>query len=379
LSPRRGLRRPDSQRRKARRPAGRRWGQIRAGHQSRHRKGIRRRNPTDSARTRRRGHRMTAKMKRRKFITLLGGAAAAWPLAARAQQAGNLPAIGFLGTATPSAWSQWVAAFVQRLRDFGWIEGRTIAVEYRWAEGRDERFVEIAAEFVQLKVDVIVTSGTALLAVKQATSVIPIVFAVANDPVGSGFVASLSRPGGNITGLSLESTDLAGKRLELLREVVPDLRRLAIMAHVGNPGAVLELTEVQAAARALGLEVATLEIRRAEDIAPAFEALNGRVDALYIETDALIFTHRIRVNTLALAARLPTMHSVRAYVEAGGLMSYGPNYTDLFRRAGELVDKILRGAKPADIPVEQPTKFDLVINLTTAKALGMSIAPTLLA
>jgi putative ABC transport system substrate-binding protein len=317
-------------------------------------------------------------MRRRNFITLLGGAAVAWPLGAGAQQAGKLPTIGFLGTTTPSAWSQWVAAFVQRLRDFGWIEGRTIAVEYRWGEGRDERFVEIAAELVQLKVDVIVTSGTALLAAKQATSVIPIVFAVANDPVGSGFVASLSRPGGNITGLSLQSTDLAGKRLELLREVVPDLRRLAIMAHVGNPGAVLEMAEVQAAARALGLEVATLEIRRAEDIAPAFEALNGRVNALYIETDALIFTHRIRINTLALAARLPTMHSVRAYVEAGGLMSYGPNYTDLFRRAGELVDKILRGAKPADIPVEQPTKFDLVINLTTAKALGLEIPPTLL-
>src|SRR5262249_2754410 len=226
-------------------------------------------------------------MRRRAFITLLGGAAAAWPLAASAQQAGKLPTIGFLGTHPPSSVGQWVAAFVQRLRDFGWIEGRTIAVEYRWGEGRDERFVEIAAELVQLKVDVIVTSGTALLAAKQATSVIPIVFAVANDPVGSGFVASLSRPGGNITGLSLQSTDLAGKRLELLREVVPDLRRLAIMAHVGNPGAVPEMAEVQAAARALGLELATLEIRRAEDIAPAFEALNGRVDALYIETDAL--------------------------------------------------------------------------------------------
>jgi putative ABC transport system substrate-binding protein len=317
-------------------------------------------------------------MKRREFITLLGGAAAAWPRAARAQR-GKLPTIGFLGTTTPSAWSQWVAAFVQRLRDFGWIEGRTIAVEYRWAEGRDERFVEIAAELVRLKVDVIVTSGTALLAAKQATSVIPIVFAVANDPVGSGFVASLSRPGANITGLSLQSTDLAGKRLELLHEVVPSLRRLAIMAHVGNPGAVLESAEVQAAARALGLDVATLEIRRAEDIAPAFETLNGHADALYIETDALIFTHRIRINTLALAARLPTMHSARAYVEAGGLMSYGPNYTDLFRRAGELVDKILRGAKPADIPVEQPTKFDLVINLTTAKALGLDMPPTLVA
>jgi putative tryptophan/tyrosine transport system substrate-binding protein len=316
-------------------------------------------------------------MKRREFITLLGSMAA-WPLAADAQQATKLPTIGFLGTTTPSAWSQWVAAFVQRLRDLGWIEGRTIAIEYRWAEGRDERFAEIAAEFVRLKVDVIVTSGTALLAAKQATSVIPIVFAVANDPVGSGFVASLSRPGGNVTGLSLQSTDLAGKRLELLREVVPGLRRLAIMAHVGNPGAVLELAGIQAAARALGLEVATLEIRRAEDIAPTFDMLKS-VDALYVETDALMSTHRIRINTLALAARLPTMHGGRAYVEAGGLMSYGPNYTDLFRRAADLVDKVLRGQKPGDIPVEQPTNFDLIINLTTAKALGIDVPPMLLA
>jgi len=317
-------------------------------------------------------------LKRRDFITLLGGAAAAWPLAARAQQLAKLPTIGFLGTTTPSGWSQWVAAFVQRLRDLGWVEGRTITLEYRWAEGRDERFAAIAAEFVQLKVDVIVTSGTALLAAKQATSVIPIVFAVANDPVGSGFVASLSRPGGNVTGLSLQSTDLAGKRLELLREVVPGLRRLAIMAHVGNPGAVLELAGIQAAARALGLEVATLEIRRAEDIAPTFDMLKS-VDALYVETDALMSTHRIRINTLALAARLPTMHGGRAYVEAGGLMSYGPNYTELFRRAADLVDKVLRGQKPSDIPVEQPTNFDLIINLTTAKALGIDVPPMLLA
>jgi putative tryptophan/tyrosine transport system substrate-binding protein len=317
-------------------------------------------------------------VRRREFITLLGGAAVAWPLAARAQQPGKLPTIGFLGTTTPSAWSQWVAAFVQRLRDLGWIEGRTVAVEYRWAEGRDERFAEIAAEFVRLKVDVIVTSGTALLAAKQATSVIPIVFAVANDPVSSGFVASLSRPGGNVTGLSLQSTDVAGKRLELLREVVPGLRRLAIMAHVGNPGAVLELAGIQAAARALGLEVATLEIRRAEDIAPTFEMLKSRADALYVETDALMSTHRIRINTLALATRLPTMHGGRAYVEAGGLMSYGPNYTDLFRRAADLVDKILRGQKPSDIPVEQPTTFDLVINLTTAKALRLTIPESFL-
>ena len=319
-------------------------------------------------------------MKRREFMTLLGASAVVWPFAAWAQQAGKVPTIGFLGATTPAGGGQLLAAFVQRLRELGWVDGRNVAIEVRWAEGRSERASEVVADFARMKVDALVTSGTpTTLAAKQATSVIPIVFAVANDPVGSGFVASLSRPGGNITGLSLQSTDLAGKRLELFREVVPDLRRLAIMAHVGNPGAVLELAEVQAAARALGLEVATLEIRRAEDIAPAFEALNGRVDALYIETDALISTHRIRINTLALAARLPTMHSVRAYVEAGGLMSYGPNYTDLFRRAGELVDKILRGAKPADIPVEQPTKFDLAINLTTAKALGLEVPPTLLA
>ena len=314
-------------------------------------------------------------MKRREFITLLGGAAAAWPLAARAQQPAKLPTIGFLGASTPSAESQWAAAFVQRLRELGWIEGRTVAIEYRWAEGRSERFAEIAAEFVRLKVDVIVTAGTAaVLAAKQATSVIPIVFAAAGDPVGTGLVASLARPGGNVTGLSIQATDLAGKRLELLREVVPGLRRLAIMANVGYPAAVLEMGEVQAAARTLGLEVATLEIRRAEDIAPAFEALKGRADALYVCADPLVTTNRIRINTLALGARLPTMHGVREYVEAGGLMSYGPNFPDLFRRAADYVDKILRGAKPADIPVEQPTKFDLVINLTTAKALGLDRA-----
>ena len=202
------------------------------------------------------------------------------------------------------------------------------------------------------------------LAAKQATSVIPIVFAVAADPVGTGLVASLARPGGNVTGLSIQATDLAGKRLELLREVVPGLRRLAIMANVGNPGAVLEMGEVQAAARTLGLEVATLEIRRAEDIAPAFEALKGRAEALYVCGDPLVNANRIRINTLALGARLPTMLRLfGSIVEAGGLMSYGPNFPDLFRRAADYVDKILRGAKPADIPVEQPTKFDLVINL----------------
>jgi putative tryptophan/tyrosine transport system substrate-binding protein len=319
-------------------------------------------------------------MKRRQFITLLGGAAAAWPLTARAQQPGMLPTIGYLGSATPATQGQWVAAFVQRLRELGWIEGRTIAIEYRWAEGRAERAAEIAAELVQRKVDVIVTSGTAVVvAAMRATSVIPIVFAAAGDPVGTGLVASLARPGGNVTGLSNQVPDLAGKRLELLREIVPGLGQLAILANVGNPLVVLDMREVQATARTLGLEVITLEIQRGEDIVPAFEALNGHEEALYVVFDALVNTHRIRINTLALAARLPTMHMFREGVEVGGLMSYGANFPDMYRRAADYVDKILRGTKPADIPVEQPTKFDLIINLTTAKALGLEVPPTLLA
>jgi len=319
-------------------------------------------------------------MRRREFITLLGGAAAGWPLAARAQQSGKLPTIGFLGATTASGASQWVIAFVQRLRELGWIEGRTMSIEYRWAEGRSERFTEIANEFVRLKVDIIVTWGTAsVIAANQATSVIPIVFALAGGPVGTGLVTSLARPGGNVTGLSSQQSDLGGKRLEFLREVFATLRRLAVMANVGSPVAALDMLEVQEAARTLGLEVATFEIRRAEDIAPAFEAFQGRADALYVCSDPLVNTNRIHIGTLALGARLPTMYVAREFVEAGGLMSYGPNYPVLFRRAAEFVDKVLRGTKPADIPVEQPTKFELVINLKTAKALGLTVPSTLLA
>jgi putative ABC transport system substrate-binding protein len=318
-------------------------------------------------------------MKRREFIMLLGGAAA-WPLAARAQQAAKLPTIGFLVAGTPSSHGQWVAAFVQRLRELGWIEGRTITIEYRWAEGRSERFAEIAAEFVRRKVDVIVTSATeAVVAAKQATSVIPIVIAAAGDPVGTGLVASLARPGGNITGLSIQQTDVAAKRLELLREIVPGLRRLAILGNVSGPAVVLDMREAEAAARTLGMEVITSEIRRGEDIAPAFAALKGRAEALYLPIDPLVNTHRFRINTLTLAARLPTVHTSREWVEVGGLMSYGANVPDLFRRAANYVDKILRGAKPGDIPVEQPSKFDLIINLTTARALDLEVPPTLLA
>jgi putative tryptophan/tyrosine transport system substrate-binding protein len=317
---------------------------------------------------------------RRTVITLLGSAAAAWPLAARAQQPAKLPTIGFLGPNTPALDSRRVGAFVQRLRELGWIDGRNVAIENRWAEGRTERLAEFAAEFVRLKVDVIVTSATPpVIAAQQATSVIPIVFAAVGDPVGTGLVTSLARPGGNVTGLSLQATDLAGKRLELLHEVVPGLRRLAIMANAGAPPAVLEMAEVQTTARALGLEVVALEIRRPEDIAPAFEAFKDRADALYVCNDPLVTTNRIRINTLALGMTLPTMYNVREFVEAGGLMSYGPNFLDLYRRAAEFVDKILRGAKPADLPVEQPTKYDLVVNLKTAKALGLAIPETFLA
>jgi putative ABC transport system substrate-binding protein len=321
-------------------------------------------------------------MKRREFITLVGGAAVGWPLAARAQQPNRVAKIGFLGAswASPSDEGQRLAAFVQRLRELGWTEGRTVAFEYRWAEGRAERFNEIAREFVQLKVDVIVTYSTpAVLAVKQATSLIPIVFAGAGDPIGTGLVASLAVPGGNATGVSLQTSDIAGKRLELLRELVPDLRRLAIMANVDSPNSLLEMSEARAAADTLSINIVSLEVRRGQEIAPAFEALKGRAEALYVVLDPIMNAHRVRISILAVGARLPTVVPFRAFVEAGGLMSYGPNQPDVFRRAADYVDKILRGAKPGDIPVEQPTKFDFIINLTTATALGLEIPPTLLA
>ena len=316
-------------------------------------------------------------MRRREFITLLGGAVVTRPLAARAQQPAKLPTLGFLGTVTQSTWP--VDSFARRLQELGWIDGRTITVEYRWADGHADRITEFAAEFVQSKVDLIVTGGNAVATAKQATSTIPIIFAVAVDPVGSGFVDSLSRPGGNVTGLSLQGPDLAGKRLELLREIVPGRRRLAIMVNVGYVAAKTELAQVQSAAAALGFDTVLLEIRRVEDIGPAFDGLSERADALYVVTEALVSSNGLRINTLALGARMPTVFGTREGIQAGGLISYGPDLPALFRRAAEFADKILHGAKPGDIPVEQPTKFDLVINLTTAKALGLTIAPNLLA
>jgi len=262
-------------------------------------------------------------MRRREIIAFIGGAAAA-SIAAQAQPLSKLPTIGFLGGQSPSAMRDWVGAFSRRLAELGWIDGHNVAIEYRWAEGRNERAAEIAAEFVRLKVDLIVTGGTAnVLAAKDATGAIPIVFAAAGNPVDNGLVASLARPGGNITGLSNQSTDLAGKQIESLREMVPGLRRLAILANISSPVTVLDIREVQAAASALGLTLVLLEIRRAEDIAPAFAALSGRADAIFVVPDPLVNTNRVRINTLALSVRLPTMHSFRESVEAGGCLLQG--------------------------------------------------------
>jgi putative tryptophan/tyrosine transport system substrate-binding protein len=311
-------------------------------------------------------------MRRREFIALIVGATAMWPVATLAQQTGKIPTIGFLG-ASASGFAPWAAAFVARMRELGWVEGRTVAIEYRWSEGRPERYAEIAAEFVRLKVDVILTVGSAVPIVKQATTTIPIVFAVAIDPVGSGLAASLAKPGGNVTGLSIQANELAGKRLELLREVVPQLRRLAIMFNADNTQPVLEMGETQAEARRLGLEITPIAIRRADDIPPAFQDLRTKADAVYVAVDQLIVANRARILTFALDERLPTIFSERDFVKAGALMSYGPSYSDLFRHSADYVDKILHGTKPGDIPVEQPTKFELVINLTTAKTLGLTI------
>src|SRR5258708_30811922 len=238
----------------------------------------------------------SSQLRRREFIALLGGVAATWPFTTRAQQVGKLPTIGFLG-ADASAFSPWTAAFVAHLRELGWIENRNVAIEYRWSEGRTERYAEIAAEFVRMKVDVIVTVGSAVPTVMQATSVIPIVFAVAIDPVGSGLVASLAKPGGNVTRLSLQAANLAGKRIELLREVVPQLRRLAIIFNVNNAQPVLEMGETEAAARTLGVEVAPLEIRRVEDFSPAFQAIKAKADALYVAIDQPMGANLLRIPT----------------------------------------------------------------------------------
>ena len=317
-------------------------------------------------------------MRRREFLTILGGAAMApliRPADAFAQQTRNSPTIGFLGTTTPTIWSANVTAFQNRLRELGWIEGRNVSIQYRWAEGRDDRYAEFADDFARQKVDIVVTAGTtAVIALKNATSAIPIVFAAAGDPVRTGLVSSLARPGGNVTGLSNLQTDLGGRRLSLLREIQPNLKRVAVLGNVESPLIALEMQGVQEAGATLGLETFELKVTKAEEIVPGLQALNGMADALYICSDPFLTTYRVRINTLAIAQKLPTINAFREYVVAGGLLSYGPNFPDLFRRSADYVDKILRGAKPADIPVEQPVKFDLVINNTTAKAIGLTIS-----
>ena len=318
-------------------------------------------------------------MRRRDFIAAFAGAAAAWPLGTRAQQMARLPTVGFLSAASPATADVWVSAFTSRLRELGWIEDRNIKIDVRWAEGRHDRSVEIAADFVRLKVDVIVTYSTEQIQIaKQATSIIPIVFAMASDPVGSGLVSSLARSGGNLTGLSVQNVDLTGKRFELLREIVPSLRRLAVLFNGNNPTSMTEIDIVRTVAGPLGIEIFASEIWGAEDIAAAIATIAKQADALFVLGDPLTATHRTRINTLALAARLPTTYSTRGFVEAGGLMSYGPNFSASFRRTADYVHKILLGAKPGDLPVEQPTKYDLVVNMTTAKALGLTLPESFL-
>jgi len=311
---------------------------------------------------------------------LLFSALAVWPMRVMAQQTGTTRFIGLLGSDTAQSQADMVSAFFNRLNELGWSRDRNLKVAYRWAEGHTERLPDLARELVQLNVDLIITHNTPpTLAAKNATSTIPVVFATAGDAIGSGIVSSLARPGANVTGLSSLQPETAGKRIELLRELLPDLRTLAVLTDVGNPFAMSDVGQVRDAAHRLGIEVIVREIRTGEDIPGAFQNVQGKAQALYIPSVPLLFAHRGQINSLALEARLPTMHGVRELVDDGGLMSYGPNWPDMWRRAADIVDKILRGSSPADIPVEQPTKFDFVLNLGIARKLALSIPPTLLA
>lgn len=315
-------------------------------------------------------------MRRREFLAGIGGIAAS-PLAARAQQTTKLPVVGFMGAATPSAWAPWTAAFVRRLDELGWVDGKTVKIEYRWAAGSEERYAEIGTELVNLGAKVLVAVGGD--AAKKATSKTPVVVALMSDPVGTGLVSSLARPGGNITGMSIQSTDLAGKRIELLKEALPALRSLGILAYVDYAGTMLDVGAIHAASKSFDLEVVTVPIHRASDIEPAFASLDPQMQAVYVPPNLLVNTNRILINELAQRKRLPTMYGFREYVDSGGLMSYGPNTPHLFRRAAEYVDKILRGAKPNDLPVEQPTEFDLIVNLKVARLIGLELSPSFLA
>lgn len=316
-------------------------------------------------------------MRRREFIAALG-AAATWSLAARAQQ--KIPRVGFMGNSTAALEANLVGAFREGLRELGYEEGRNIGIEYRWADGQYERFPALVAELIAAKVDVIVTAGTpAALAVKKATATVPLVMVAVGDPVGTGLVPSLARPDGNLTGLSSVAPDLEGKRLELLREIVPSVSHIAVFFNSLNPFHVASMRQAQAAGKTLGIKVQQHDIRKSEDLDGAFAALRKeRPDALLILADRVFLHNRQRMMDFTEEQRLPNVNAYKELVEAGGLISYGPSYEDMHKRAAIYVNKILKGAKPGNLPIEQPTKFTLVVNLKAAKALGISMPATVI-
>jgi ABC-type uncharacterized transport system substrate-binding protein len=320
-------------------------------------------------------------MRRREFLGYLTGAAA-WPLVARAQPSAKHYRIGYLGAGSKSVLPIALDAFLRQLRQLGYIEGENLAIEYRWAGDRDDQLIGLANDLVAQKVDVIVVEGhtPAIQAAQEATRTIPIVMAISGDPVATGLVASLARPGGNVTGLTLLTPDLAGKRLELLKECVPGLVRVAALWNAANPVKVLDWQQTQAAATAMGLEIQSLEVRKPGDFNTAFDlAMKTRANAIVVFGDGLINGHRKEIVQFVRTRRLPGMFPYREFVDEGGLMSYAPNYSGLFQRAALYVDKILKGAKPAELPVEQPIKFEFVINLKAAKALDLNLPPSVLA
>jgi putative ABC transport system substrate-binding protein len=315
-------------------------------------------------------------MHRRDFIRVVAGSAVTWPVAARAQQPGKIFRIGYLGVSSPSLEPHYVEAFRQKLHDLGHVEGRNIAIDYKWAEGQDDRLPNLASELVSLNPDVIVTTGTpGAIAAMRATKTIPIVMATIGDPVGSGLVASLARPGGNATGFTVLGPELEGKRLELLKQAVPELSRLAILWNPSNPGSVSYFETVKNAGRALQISLdPVMEVRRSDELDNAFTAIaDARPHALAVIPDRFLLSHRREIVEFAVVKRLPSMYPYREYVDAGGLMSYAPSNIEMFRNAASYVDRIIKGAKPSDLPIQEPTKFELVINLKTAKALGLDI------
>jgi putative tryptophan/tyrosine transport system substrate-binding protein len=319
-------------------------------------------------------------MRRREFIALLGGGVVAWPLAAAAQTPPKIPRVGYAGVGSPAVGGRSFEAFRQGLRTLGYVEGQTIVLEVRWAEGRFERIPELVAELVRLKVDLLVAPNSPVaLAAKSATRTIPIVM-FAGDPVGLGLVASLARPGGNLTGLSYLNIEINSKRLELIKQLVPVLTRVAVLRNPMIAIHAMFWQETELAARKLGVALQPLEVRRPEDFVAVFAAATrSNAQALLALDDPLTVEYRSRIVALSASSHLPAMYGFREFPDDGGLMSYGPNFVVLFRRAADFVDKILKGANPADLPVEQPTRFELVINLKTAKTLGLTVPPSLLA